>query len=37
MLQFLKKHSFILSLVLCLSWMGVFVQMTGWVGTSRSA
>ena len=37
MLQFLKKHSFILSLALCIGWMSVFVGATGWVGTSRSA
>ena len=37
MIQFLKKHSFILSLALCIAWMGVFVGATDWVGTSRSA
>ena len=37
MIQFLRKHSLILSLAFCLAWTGLFVNMTGSVGTSNSA
>ncbi|MBQ7536260.1 MAG: hypothetical protein IJT43_11670 [Stomatobaculum sp.] len=37
MIQWIRNHSFSLSVLLCIAWMGVFVRMTGWLGDSRSA
>ncbi|MBR7058135.1 MAG: hypothetical protein IKI35_05360 [Stomatobaculum sp.] len=37
MIQFLRKHSLMLSLAFCLAWTGLFASMTGSVSTSRSA
>ena len=37
MIQFLRKHSLILSLAFCLAWTGLFINMTGSVSTSSSA